>query len=206
MKSYQYLLLLLLPLLFTGCGKIKETKKNVKEAKKGLDTFNKMAKEVKNLEVDFENLAELEPLSNDDFKEWMPESIGALKRSGFKNNSLGAVNVASSEATYKSDDGNQQVKITVIDGAGSGSFAIAGIKLATAMDVEEQDEHGHRKTIKKNGIKAIENYKNRNNETELQFLHNERFSITVTANGMAPGDLWANVDDFNLRKLSKLAN
>lgn len=205
---------LILLLMIIGVGfsttscfkKVKKAKADLEEAKEGLGAFGKMAKEVNKMKDDIENLADAEPLTSEDFKDWMPESIGNLKRTGFTNNSLGVANIGSSEVTYKNEAGDQQFKITIIDGAGAGSFAIAGIRLASAVDMEEENEYGYKKTIKRNGVKAFEEFKNRNNATELMFLHNERFGVTVNATGMDPSEVWDRVDDMNLKKLSKMAS
>ncbi len=206
MKTHQLILAILLPLFLVSCGKVKETKKNIKEAKEGIGAIGKMANEAKKMTEGIEELANTEPLTSDDFKEWMPESIGDLQRTGFKNNALGAMNVSSSEATYKSEDGAQQIKITIIDGAGTGSFAIAGIRMASSIDMEEQDEYGYKKTVTKNGVKAMEEFKNRNNQTTLMFLHDERFGVTIDGRGMEAEEVWNKLDDMNLNQLSKMEN
>lgn len=206
MKHLTFITTAIMLLLFTSCGdKAKETRENIKDAKEGIGAFSKMAKEAQKAGKDIQKMAELEPLTSEDFKNWMPDKVGDLNRTGFKNNAMGAMNVASSEATYKNETGDKQIKVTVVDGAGTGSFAIAGIRMASQMDMEEQDENGYKKTVKYNGGKAMEEYETNRNRTELQFLHDERFGVTVDATGMDAKETWALVDELQLKKLSKMA-
>ena len=206
MKTMTFFTTAMMLFLFTSCGeKAKETRDNVKEAKETFGAFTKMASEAKKAGEDIQKVSELEPLTSDDFKNWMPDKVGDLNRTGFKNNAMGAMKVASSEATYKNETGDKQIKVTVIDGAGTGSFAIAGIRMASQMDMEEQDENGYKKTVKYNKGKAMEEYNNSRNHTELQFLHDERFGVEVNATGMNAAETWAMVDQLQLNKLSKMA-
>ena len=206
MKHLTLFTTLALLFVFAACGeKAKETTKKAKEAKETFGNFTKIANEAKKAGEDIQKMSELDPLTSEDFKNWMPEKIGDMNRTGFKNNAMGAMKVASSEATYKNESGEKELRVTVIDGAGTGSFAIAGIRMASQMDMEEQNEYGYKKTVKYNGGKAMEEYKNNSNRTELQFLHDERFGVTVDARGMDAKETWALVDDLQLKKLSKMA-
>lgn len=206
MKHVTLLTTLLFFLLLTSCGdKAKETVNNMKEAKKSLGAYTKIAKEAKKVSKDMKDLAELEPLTSEDFKNWMPEKVGSLHRTGFKNNAMGAMKIASSEVTFKDETGEKVLNVQIIDGAGTGSFAIAGIRLVTRMDMEEQSESGYKKTVKYKDGKALEEYFKSDNRTHLQLLHDERFGVTVNATGMNAKETWALVDELQLNKLSKMA-
>jgi len=206
MNSLQQTFFILTASIFLfSCGKAKEAKQNFDEAKKGIGAYSKIAKEAKKMSEDLQDLSELEPLTSEQFKEWMPDKIGDMKRTGFKNNALGMMNVSSSEATYKDEAGDQEIKVTIIDGAGTGSFAIAGVRMAVAADMEEENEYGYKKTVKHDGTKALEEYKNSGERTTLMFLQDERFGVTVNGDGMQPDDVWNKVDDLNLDKLAKIA-
>ncbi len=204
----------LLAFTTTSCfKKVKEARQELKEAKDGFGNLKKMAKEAQNMQQDMEKLAELEPLTSEDFKNWMPDEVAGMKRTGYKNNVAGYANIASSEATYKSEDGEKQLNVQVIDGAGSlAGFAIAGYRMVTKMDMEEQNEYGHTKTLEKKGIKAQEKYRKYDEgtehfreNTELMFLHDDRFGIEVKGKNMSPDEVWNALDDLKLNRLSKAA-
>jgi len=193
---------------FGSCmGKIKEAKENMEEAGDGFKNMNKAVKEMKKASEDIKDLQNKEPLTNDDFKSWMPESIAGMERTGYKTGTAGMANIASAEATYKNEDKSKSITVAVIDGAGpTAAFAVASFRLITAMDMEQENESGYEKTVKKEGFKALEKYRKTNGNTEITFLYDERFGVSVNANDMTPDEVWDLVDNLDLKKLSKMAS
>ncbi|MBX2846005.1 MAG: hypothetical protein KTR13_07290 [Saprospiraceae bacterium] len=205
MKTYHLIYIILLSFSITSCiGKVKEAQEDLQEASEGFGNLNKAVKELKNASEDIKELSKLEPMTNEEFKAWMPEAIGDMPRTGYKTGQAQYMNVASAEATYKNEDKTKDIKITIIDGAGeTGALAISGIRMATAMDMEQEDEYGYQKTVKKEGFKAIEKYKTNGQRLELMFLYNDRYAVTVNSKGMEAKEIWGYIDEMDLTKLKK---
>ena len=175
--------------------KIKETKENVSNTKKAVEEINEIQK-------DIQELQEEEPLTNEELKEWLPEEIAGMKRTGYKAGHMGVMKIASIEGTYSNEDKSKKFKVEVIDGAGvMGASATAGMRMILSQDFEEEDEYRSKRTVKKNGVKAIEQYVKNNNKSTLEFLQDERFYIKVTGTNLDVEETWDAVDELKTDKL-----
>ena len=125
---------------------------------------------------------EITPLTNEEFKSWMPEEVNGMKRISYKAGQAGMMGIASIEAAYANEDKSKKFSISIIDGAGQvGSAATAGLRMVMTQDFEEEDENGSRRTVTKNGTKAIEEYRSNNNNSKIQLMESNRFYLE--ANG-----------------------
>lgn len=198
---------LLLCVLLTSCSG--EVKEKLKKAKQGVSNLGTLAEKAKEAKEEIEKLKDATPLTNEELKGWLPEDIDDLQRTGFKVGAAGYANVASIEGTYKlkAEDGelgeeDGQLKVTVIDGAGpSGSMMIAGMGMAAKMDMEQEDEHKHIKSVSVDGITAQQTFHKRRNETALQFVIEKRFGVMVNGINMDPEETWALVGRLKLETL-----
>lgn len=175
--------------------KIKETKENVSNASKAVKEMNDLQEEIQKLQA-------VEPLTNDELKAWLPDDINGMKRTGFKAGQMGFMKIASIEATYTNDDKSKKFKIEVIDGAGEmGATATAGMRMLLSQDFEEEDEYKSRRTVKKNGMKAIEEYRKRNNSSSVEFMQDERFYIKASGTNMDIDETWNAIDELDTKDL-----
>lgn len=176
--------------------KIKETRENVSNTRKAV-------KEMENMQEDLEDLQQMEPLTNEELKAWLPEEINGMKRTGYKAGQTAYMQIAQVEGTYQNEDKSKRLKIQVIDGAGQmGAAATAGFRLVFSQDFEEEDEYKIRRTVRKNGMKAIEEYKKNNNNSEVQFMQNDRFYIQVNGTNMDLDETWDAIEEMDASDLS----
>ena len=176
--------------------KIKETRENVSNTRKAV-------KEMENMQEDLEDLQQMEPLTNEELKAWLPEEINGMKRTGYKAGQTAYMQIAQVEGTYQNEDKSKRLKIQVIDGAGQmGAAATAGFRLVFSQDFEEEDEYKIRRTVRKNGMKAIEEYKKNNNNSEVQFMQNDRFYIQVNGINMDLDETWDAIEEMDASDLS----
>lgn len=188
--------------LFAAC-KDNPIVKKAKEAKENVTNTQKVIKESTNMQDDIKELSEATPLTNDEMKAWLPEEVDGMKRTAFKTGAMGMMNIASVEATYATEDKSRSFKVEVIDGAGEmGALSTAGLRMAFSMDFEEETESKTRKTVKKNGVKAIEEYNKRRNQSVIQFMQDNRFYIKATGTNMEMDELWDLIDDMNADDLA----
>jgi len=203
MKTKHFILpLLIAAAMITSCKK--ETRDKLKKAKQDVSNVTSVIGNVKEAQEDALKLKEMTPLTNDELKSWLPENINGMTRTGFKVGKAGYIDISSIEGTFKTEatDDKKELKVEVFDGAGpTGSMFMMSVNMVTNMDVEEEDENKHIKTVKKNGIKAHQTYYKKRNDTKIQFLYEKRLGVIVTANDMDVDETWDAIKKLNLNKL-----
>ncbi len=164
--------------------KIKETKQNVKNTKNAV-------KEYKDLQENIEELQNVEPLTNAELKDWLPDDINGMKRISFKAGQMGFLKIASIEAVYANEDKSKKFKIEVIDGAGElGATATAGMRIMFSQEFEEETEYKIRRTTKRGGMKVIEDYKKNGSRSTIEYMQDDRFYIKGTGTNMDIEETW----------------
>ncbi len=186
---------------FIACKK--ETRDQLKKAKQEVSNATKIISNAKEIQEESAKLKEVTPLTNEELKAWLPEKVADLSRTGFKVGKTGYMNVASIEGTFKAGDG-RELRVEIMDGAGEmGSALMAGMGVASKMEVEEEDESKHLQTVTKNGVKAKQTYYKKRDDTELQFIYSGRFMVMVRTKDAKPGKTWELVEKLNLESLTK---
>lgn len=165
--------------------------KKIKETKETVSNTRKAVKEMEKVQEDMEELKNEEPLTNEELKEWLPDEINGMKRTGYKAGQTAYLQIAQVEATYQNEDKSKKLKIQVMDGAGEmGAAATAGMRILFSQDFEEEDEYKVRRTTKKDGNKVIEEYRKDGSRSEVQFMQDDRFYIQVTGTNMDLDETW----------------
>jgi hypothetical protein len=197
-----------------------EVKKKLKKAKQGVSNVTAIAETAKEAKENINKLKDAKPLTNEELKEWLPESLGGWQRSGFKVGTTGYMHVASIEGTYKIGKGEvsneidlqdgevveKKLTINIIDGAGpSGSMIIAGLGMASKMDMEEETEYKHTQGVTINGIRAQQTFHKIKRKTALQFVYENRFGVMVNGVNLDPNETWAMLENLDFEDLAKKA-
>ncbi|HPF10438.1 MAG TPA: hypothetical protein PKW08_09155 [Flavobacteriaceae bacterium] len=187
--------------VFAACGivlacnnpvaeKIKETRQNVKNTKNAVE-------EMKDMQKDLEKLKNETPLTNDELKAWLPDEVLGMQRISFKAGQTAFMKIASIEATYANEDKSKTFKVQVIDGAGEmGAAATAGMRILFSQDFEEETENSSKRTVKKDGVKAVEEYWKNNNNSSIQFMQDDRFYIKADGKNMDLDETWNAVEEL----------
>jgi len=160
--------------------------KEIKEAKQQVSNSTNVVKELNNIQEDILEIQESEPLTNEELKTWLPDNVSGMKRIGFKAGQMGMVQIASIEATYANEDKSQKFKVEIIDGAGPmGASATAGMRMMFTQEFEEESEDKTRRSVTKDRIKAIEEYRKSNKNSTIKFMRDKPFYIKATGTNMA---------------------
>lgn len=176
--------------------------KKIKETKEQVTNSTNAMKEVTNMQDDIQELQAIDPLTNEELKSWLPDDINGMKRISFKAGQMGMVQISSIEATYANEDKSKQFKIEVIDGAGAmGATATAAMRMMFTQDFEEETEYKTRKTVKRNGMKAIEEYRKDNNRSTIEFMRDKRFYMKATGTNMDLDETWDAIDEIDAEDL-----
>lgn len=199
MKNYAIALAVFL--ILAGC-KDNPVSKKIQETRDAVTNTTSAVEEINKMQDDIQKLQDKEPLSNEELKAWLPDEVNGMKRISFKAGQAGMVNISSIEATYANDDKSKKFSINIVDGAGQmGAAATAGIRLVLSQEFEEEDENGSRKTVNKNGSKAIEEYRSDNNDSKIQLLESNRFYLEATGKNMDLDETWDAIDAIDLDQL-----
>ncbi|KJJ39660.1 hypothetical protein [Aequorivita vladivostokensis] len=199
MKKYVLILFVFSALL--GC-KDNPVSKKIKETKDAVSNSTNAVQEMNKMQDDIKELQETAPLTNEELKAWLPEEVEGLKRISYKAGQAGMMNISSIEATYANEDKSKKFSINIIDGAGQvGAAATAGIRMVMSQDFEEEDENGSRRTVNKNGKKAIEEYRTSNNRSKIQLMEGNRFYLEATGSNMDLDETWDAIEDLDIENL-----
>lgn len=199
MKKYVLILFVFSALL--SC-KDNPVSKKIKETKDAVSNSTNAVQEMNKMQDDIKELQETAPLTNEELKAWLPEEVEGLKRISYKAGQAGMMNISSIEATYANEDKSKKFSINIIDGAGQvGAAATAGIRMVMSQDFEEEDENGSRRTVNKNGKKAIEEYRTSNNRSKIQLMEGNRFYLEATGTNMDLDETWDAIEDLDIENL-----
>ena len=70
-----------------------------------------------------------------------------------------------------------------------------------SQDFEEENEYKTRRTVKRDGNKAIEEYKKNNNSSNIQLMENGRFYIKANGTNMDIDETWDAIEELDLDDL-----
>lgn len=194
----KYLLILLALLFVSSCKNDKtSTENNV------ISNSIKAATQIDEMKEEVADLSKITPISKEDFKTWLTDEIDGLKRTKYASGNAMMVNISSIEATYQNEDKSKEIKINVIDRAGEmGAASTMGLTMMFSMDFDEETNESYKRTVTKNGTKAVEEYFSKQNRTELQMLqNNERFYVHLNAKGFNPYESWKLINQFSFKDL-----
>ncbi|WP_410006422.1 hypothetical protein [Aequorivita nionensis] len=197
----KYLLALFVFSAFISC-KDNPVSKKIKETKEAVSNTTNAVEEMTKMQDDIKELQETTPLTNEELKSWLPDEVNGMKRISYKAGQAGMMGIASIEAAYANEDKSKKFTISIIDGAGQvGAAATAGMRMVMSQDFEEESENGSRKTVTKNGTKAIEEYRSGNNNSTIQLMEGNRFYLEAKGNNMDLDETWDAIDEIDLDKL-----
>lgn len=195
-----------LAFLMLSCSNEKKEENNgggISEAINNVSNLNKMAKSADKLEELSGKLKAMTPLTNDELKAVVPETLNGLKRKSFTAGGYAAVSGMSSiEAEYGDDV--KTVKVSVMDGAGEAGSAIVSLMAMTlAMDTESESNGTKTKTAEVNGIRSVtEETKSESSvSSSIKYLYKDRYSISLDGTGYSLEELEGFMKNLNTSSL-----
>lgn len=198
----KYVLVLFVFSTFISC-KDNPISKKIKETKDVVSNSSNAVQEMTKMQDDIKELQQTTPLTNEELKSWLPDEVEGMKRISYKAGQAGMMNISSIEALYANEDKSKKFSISIIDGAGQvGAAATAGMRMVLSQDFEEEDENGSRRTVTKNGKKAIEEYRSGNNKSKIQLMEGNRFYLEANGTNMDLDETWDAIEELDIEKLS----
>lgn len=183
--------------LLLSCGGNKSSEDSgddspgISEAISGFKNLNKVADATEDWEEKQKELAALTPLTNDEIKALLPESLSGMKRTKFTVGDASMMGLVLGQATY-SDGQDKSVELSIIDGAGeTGSGMIAIYVMALSMEMEEETETGFSKTTTIDGHRATVEEERGEGwiNSEIASLVSDRYLVTLNGTGLSYNEL-----------------
>lgn len=148
---------------------------------------------------------QVEALSPDALKPFLPETLGALQRESIsvERNAAMGMQISTGNAVYGDDQGNR-IDLEITDlGSAKGIMALAGF---AGVEVDRQTSTGYEKTYKKDGNLISERWDNESRDGEFSIVVGERFAVKLNGRGntMDIERLKAAITSLDLAKLESL--
>jgi hypothetical protein len=151
--------------------------------------------------------AQVEALSPDAIKPFLPEKLAGFKRESIsvERNAAMGVQVSTGRASYRdANDNRLNLEITDMGGA-KGVMALAGF---AGIESEKQTEYGYEKTYKQDGRLVNESWDSSSHNGEFGIVLGDRFSVKLSGNGegLDMNVLKSALSSLNLGGLEALKN
>lgn len=162
------------------------------ESAGALKELSKLEQYGKDIEQRMNVLKALTPVSNEVLKAVLPETLVDMKRKSLRVGEMSAMGVASASAEYENADDTKSLDINIIDGAGESGSGMASLMFfGFTTEREEITENGFEKTTEINGKRALVKEETDNGEvdSEIKWIHDERFIIELKADGYTLDEL-----------------
>ena len=142
--------------------------------------------------------ANVETLSREELKTYLPASVGSLARSSSESSGGSIEGISGTSATADYGDSTGSVEVEVMDAANMpGLTSLMDI----LMNVDSEDDEGYQKTVQLGDVKVHEKWTNSGKHSELIGIVNNRFAVSVTGNGV---DMPASEQAFQAVDIGKL--
>ena len=190
-------------LLLVACSK----EEKVKEEKTGglsdlvstAKNYGKVSSSMQDVTKNMESLKNIQPLTNDELKAALPETILGLKRKELSVGDNSMMNLSTTEGKYANDE-NKRIKVEIIDGAGeTGSAMVSIMIMGLNVNKEKTTESGFEKSIEINGVKSIvsEDKNGEKIQSKIQTVLKNRYLVTLSADGFSYEELKTALDKLN---------
>lgn len=123
-----------------------------------------------------EELSKLTPLTTDQLKAMLPETLLGGKRTEFNVSNTMGTGVATSD--YEIND-SVNVTLMIYDCAGSGGAGIYSMQYLGLMNFQQETEEEYTKSVDYNGGKAFEHCEKATNNCTFTYFAGGRFLVTL---------------------------
>jgi hypothetical protein len=180
-----------------------QASKELDAAQKSGDSAAQQAAMNKMMGAAMGNDGDVQALSTEQVKAFLPETLLGLKRTGSSAQRSNAMGMQITEAHAEYGDGNgRNITLEVTDmGTAKGLMAMAG---AVAPEEEHSTDHGYDKTYTADGRLTHEEWNEQSKSGEYSVVVGQRFTVKATGDAGSIDDLKQAVSSVDLEKLEAL--
>lgn len=170
--------LLITSMLFAACNNNKDKEISVKKdtTRSDKEAVDQMQKGIQDLEKQKEELEKLTPLSADQLKAMVPETLMGAQRTNHEVSAAIGANVASGE--YEIND-SASITLNIYDCAGPAGAGIYNLQFAGLLNNLHDNAEEYIRSIELNGNKGYEQCDKTNNECTISYFTGGRFMVTL---------------------------
>ncbi len=143
-----------------------------------------------------EQLKTLTPVTLDQLKAMMPETLVGGQRKSYSANS--AMGTAMAEARYEIND-STDLELTIFDCAGEAGYGLYNMQYFGMINMQSETESEYSKTIDFNGGKALEKCQKDGSNCELTYVSGERFLVMLKGRHMGAESLKNIAGQLNIK-------
>ncbi len=166
-------------LFFTACNNDKGNETTI-VSDDGTEKVTIDAKQMQNaaeeMEKKKEELSKLTPLTLDELKALIPETLLGAERTNYEANSSMGAGLASGE--YQLTD-STSVSLSIYDCAGSAGAGIYSLQFLGMMNIQQESDDEYTKTVEFNGANAFEHCDKTSNDCTFTYFAGGRFLVTL---------------------------
>ncbi len=140
------------------------------------DNMKDMAEKMNENKENMEKLQKLPPLSTDELKALIPETLMGAKRTSIEAASYSGT--GSAQGKYKIND-STDIELRVYDCGGVAGYGFYSLSAMSLIDIDKEDEYGYTKTIKYGDGKATVQCQKSNNHCTLSWFTGERYWVSL---------------------------
>ncbi len=193
------LVLVAMTLLLGACNnKPKETTVITSDDGKEKVTIdvNQMQNAAQDMEKQKAELEKLPPLSMDQLKGLLPETLMGTKRTNFSASSSMGAGMARGE--YEIND-STRVTLNIYDCGGPAGAGIYSMQYMSMYNFQQETDEEYTKTIDFNGGKAFEHCEKATNDCTLSYFSGGRFMVTLESNHVGADALKQAANGLNIK-------
>lgn len=158
--------------------------------------LNQMAKASEDMQKKTEELQKLTPLTLDQLKAMVPETLMGAKRSDY--NATNAMGTSVVTAEYKIDD-STDIKLTIYDCAGPGGVGLYSMQFMAMLNIQSESDDEYTRTVDYNGSKAVEQCHKSSKRCTFNYFANDRLWVGLEGDHVGIDDLKKAAGELNLK-------
>ncbi len=150
---------------------------------------------------------DIEPISLDALKGFLPAALAGMKRGETDARQMGMMGIktAMAQADYETGDGSSTLNLMIMDvGNASGPMRM-GLTGWTIGQVDQQTDTSYEKTITYQGYKGLEKYDRQDQHGEFRIFVVDRFVVEVTGDNVTIETIKKAMGQIDLKKLVSAA-
>lgn len=203
MKLHVRITMLALLTITIACKESKKTDNSNEVVKDDMvEEVTAVVSKAKNSASQLDILAETTPMSQLEYQDWLPKTVFNIPLVRNTVNDHAEIPEQGILAVYES--GKRNIELRLIDMVGSQAQLFAVYQNTIGKEYHNREEKTHyRKAVKKQGYLANEthDYGGDRMYSFLQFIHDDRYLVSIKANGFSPDAIWNDINEFNFNKL-----
>ena len=182
--------------------KFKESKATIDQIPNNINWHMKYWANDAYLEIE-QVFSKLTPITKEQYKNWMPEKLGNLKRTVYEIGGKLERSSSTDNINLVFEKGAKKIDITVLDCAGSKESALAYTQILgmTSQEWKDDTDTGYQSATKMDSVPVIVEYNEKEKTSTLTYNSNGRFSINANGSEMDPDELWDYLKLLDLKKL-----